>query len=202
MQKIILKAENYLKKQDKAMRSLIKKYRNCELNPHKDYFTALCSSVMSQQLSTKSAASIKRKFYTNFSDSLPVPHLLLSLEDEHFRDSGVSSQKMGYLREIATYFVNNHKTIREFDKLSDEEIINNLVKIKGVGVWTAQMFLMFTLCRIDVFPKDDLGIKNAMVKHYNLPATVKSKDLEAFADKWKPYRTVASWYLWRSLEND
>ncbi len=177
---------------DKYIGPLIQKWGSCTIKPISKlkYFEDLVDAICSQQLSGKAAKTIFGRV-----KSLLVkitPENILSKTDQELRDCGLSWQKVGYIKDLSSKITNLELQITNLDKLTDEEIITELTKVKGIGRWTAEMFLMFTLGRADILPKDDLGINKAL-KNLN----IKEKDTE----KWKPYRTVASWYLWRSLEN-
>lgn len=185
------KAENKLQK-DKFIGPLIRKWGSCTIKPIKKskYFEDLVDAICSQQLSGKAAKTIFKRV-----KSLLVkitPESILSKTDQQLRDCGLSWQKVSYIKDLANKTVSGDLSIAGLDKLSDEEVIVELIKVKGIGRWTAEMFLMFSLARPDILPKDDLGINKALK---NL------KIVENDTEKWKPYRTVASWYLWRSLEN-
>ena len=192
------KAEEKLLK-DKYIKPLIKKWGHCTIKPIKKqkYFEDLVDAICSQQLSGKAAKTI----FTRVKNLLVkiTPDNILSTKDQKLRDCGLSWQKVSYVKDLATKVVGGDLDILILDEFSDEEVITKLVAVKGIGRWAAEMFLMFSLARPDIFPKDDLGIQKA------IDAIVKSEtskvDKLKFSEKWKPYRTVASWYLWRSLEN-
>ncbi len=177
---------------DKFIGPLIQKWGSCTIKPLKEhqYFEDLIDAICSQQLSIRAAKTI----FGRVKDLLAkiTPENILSKTDQELRDCGLSWQKVGYIKDLATKTANGELQVKNLDKLNDEEIITELVKVKGIGKWTAEMFLMFTLGRADILPNDDLGINKALK---NLK--IKKKDTE----KWKPFRTVASWYLWRSLES-
>ena len=184
-------AESILQK-DKHIGPLIKKWGNCTIKPLKksQYFEDLVEAICSQQLSIKAAKTIFNRV-----KSLLIkitPENILKTSDENLRSCGLSWQKISYIKDLSQRFTNNDLRIMNAEKMTDEEIITDLIQVKGIGRWTAEMFLMFSLARPDILPLDDLGINKALK---NLK--IKLKDTE----KWKPYRTVASWYLWRSLEN-
>ena len=184
-----IEAERLLSK-DKYIGPLIKKWGHCTIKPIKkqNYFEDLVDAICSQQLSGKAAKTI----FTRVKNLLMkiTPENIIGTNDQKLRDCGLSWQKVSYIRDLATKVTNGELNILILNKLSDEEVINKLVAVKGIGRWTAEMFLMFSLARPDIFPKDDLGIQKAM-------KNLKIKN----SNRWKPYRTIASWYLWRSLEN-
>lgn len=192
-------AENILQK-DKYIGPLIQKWGSCTIKPitKPKYFEDLVDAICSQQLSGKAAKTIFGRV-KNLLIKI-TPENIMSKTDQELRDCGLSWQKVSYVKDLASKTASGELQIKKLDKLSDEEIINEFLSVKGIGRWTAEMFLMFTLGRADVFPVDDLGIKKGFEK-----VTGKKWDKiksAKFAEKnWKPYRTVASWYLWRSLEN-
>jgi len=184
-------AEGFLAK-DKFIGPLIQKYGSCTIKPIKKsmYFEDLVDAICSQQLSGKAAKTIfdrVKKLLTKIN-----PENILLKTDQELRDCGLSWQKVSYIKDLSSKIINTELQIKHLDKLGDEEVVQELIKVKGIGRWTAEMFLMFSLGRLDILPKDDLGINKALKNLKILP-----KDTE----KWKPHRTVASWYLWRSLEN-
>ena len=190
-------------RQDPVMASLIRSGQDIIQEPHEDIYFTLLGSIMSQQLSTKVARVIKDRFLNLFPERYPVPELVLQQPDEVLRGVGLSFQKIGYLRNVAAFAPQGQLDYQLISALPDEDLIRHLVQIKGVGRWTAEMILMFTLVRPDVFPVDDLGIQNAMKKQYNLSLTGKSllAEMLRIAEAWRPYRTLASRYLWQSLDN-
>lgn len=183
-------AEKFLLK-DKYIGPLVKKWGYCTIKPIKKslYFGDLIDAIISQQLSGKAAKTIFNRVKEALNGKI-TPENVLEKEDQKFRDCGLSWAKIKYVKDLAQRTMDNELRIMDLDKLSDEEVIRELVAVKGIGPWTAEMFLMFSLARPDIFPKDDLGINKAMKK-------LKLKN----SDRWKPWRTIASWYLWRSLEN-
>jgi 3-methyladenine DNA glycosylase/8-oxoguanine DNA glycosylase len=159
------------------------------------------SSILYQQLSTKAASTIKGRLYDLFPiHSAPPPEGILALTLEELRAVGVSRQKTGYLQDLASK-ADTIPTLEELDAMSDEDIIQRLIPIKGIGRWSVEMLLMFTFGRMDVLPVDDMGVQEGMKRILNLEARPKKKEMEALAEPWRPYRSVASWYLWRALEN-
>jgi DNA-3-methyladenine glycosylase II len=171
------------------------------LAPRKDYFVALCEAIVSQQLSTKAAATIYRRFRELFPRKRPTPEVVLTLTDEQLRSVGLSNQKLGYMRDLARKFADGTVPRRGIARMTDEEIIAALTQVKGVGVWTAQMFLIFVLGRPDVWPTDDLGIRRAVQINFGYDEMPLNGELIKVAEPWRPFRSVASWYLWRSLNN-
>ena len=192
-------AEKFLGK-DKYIGPVIQKWGSCTIKPLKKekYFEDLVDAICSQQLSGKAAKTIFGRIKICLTKI--TPDRILKTEDLKLRECGLSWAKVSYVKDLASRTASGELRVTSLNKLSDEEVINELVKIKGIGRWTAEMFLMFSLARPDIFPIDDLGIKKGFEK-----VTRKKWDKiksAKFAEKdWKPYRTVACWYLWRSLEN-
>jgi DNA-3-methyladenine glycosylase II len=158
----------------------------------------LYSSIISQQLSTKAADAIYNRFLNHFDGTTPTPQMLLDTDKDTLRLLGLSNAKTKYIQNVALHFLENPKIEHSWSEMSNEEIIRELTEIKGVGVWTVQMVLMFCLARRDVFPKLDLGVRNSMIELYKIEGEKKDvhDKLLKIADTWKPYRSIASLYLW------
>lgn len=188
---------------DPVMAAIISKSQPLKSSKSEDLYYKLLSSIVSQQLSTKVAAVIFRRFISLFPDEYPHPQLVLEAQDEVLRSSGLSFQKIGYVRNVAAFAAEGNISHATIDAMESEELIKHLTQIKGVGRWTVEMLLMFALERPDVFPVDDLGIQNAMKRHYGLEETGKAlkKRMQDISENWQPYRTIASKYLWQSLDN-
>jgi DNA-3-methyladenine glycosylase II len=163
-----------------------------------DPFIDLIESIISQQLSIKAADTIFNRFKKLFPKEKITPIYLLKLNDKKIRECGISFSKIAYIKGIAQAIVNKEIDFIKLEKLDDEEVIQELVKLKGIGIWTAEMYLMFTLGRPDVFSAGDLGLQNAMIKLYKLEKKPKKETLIEISSKWSPYRTIASRILWRS----
>ena len=164
------------------------------------HFDAVCRSIIYQQLSGKAAATIHSRVLTLYGGRCPLPQELAETADEQLRGVGLSRQKLSYLKDLASRVASNELSIDTLHELADEDVIDTLVRVKGVGRWTAQMFLMFRLGRPDVLPELDLGIQNAIRRVYRLRKRPLPERVLRIGAGWAPYRTVASWYLWRSLE--
>ena len=165
------------------------------------HYDALVRSIIYQQLSGKAAGTIHRRFRELYPKKQPKAHLVLATSDEALRGAGLSRQKIGYLRDLSARVVDGSLPLAHLGRLSDDEIIEHLVQVKGIGRWTVHMFLMFRLGRPDVLPELDLGIQNAMQRAYGLKARPRPKDVLRLGERWRPHASTASWYLWRSLEN-
>ena len=170
-----------------------------EIETHNDIYGDLLGSIVSQQLSVKAAATIESRFLDLFPDRNPLPERVLAMDVEALRGCGLSYQKANYIRNIATYWIENQADKKDWMQTSDDDIISELTKIKGVGKWTVQMILMFRLNRLDIFPIDDLGIRQGMVKLYSVEETGKEliKRLHEIAEPWRPYRTIACRHIWK-----
>ena len=168
-----------------------------------DVNTYLYSSIISQQLSVKAADSIYNRFLNHYGGNSPIPDQLLDTDVETLRSLGLSFSKANYLHNVANHFLENDHSPESWHKKTDEEIIKELTSIKGVGVWTVQMVLMFCLARRDVFPILDLGVRNSMIELFEVKGDKKAinKKLVKLADRWKPYRSIASLYLWSYRNN-
>jgi DNA-3-methyladenine glycosylase II len=193
------KAVNHLKKSDPILRSIIERVGPCRMEFGEPTFHSVAESIIYQQLNGKAAVTIFKRFTD--AAGLPVtPEGILKLSDEQLRAVGLSKQKSSYVRDLAE---KTEAGLLDFSRLheqSNEDVIEHLTQVKGVGVWTAHMFLMFTLRREDVLPTGDYGIQAAMKKHYRKRKLPKPKDMEKIAKAWAPYRSIACWYLWRSLD--
>ena len=191
-------AENKLQK-DKYIGPLIKKWGSCTIKPIKKslYFEDLVDAICSQQLSGKAAKTIFGRVKTSLTKI--TPENIISKSDQELRDCGLSWQKVSYVKDLAMKVKEGKLHINNLNKFSDEDVVKELIAVKGIGRWTAEMFLMFSLARPDIFPVDDLVINKAIYK-IEKKETSKEDKLK-FSERWRPYRTVASWYLWRSLEN-
>ena|SRR5665213_4038482 len=188
-------------KKDPRLKSIKLKVRKPPFKRPSDPFESLIRSIIYQQLSGKAASTILNRFLALFGDRYPTPQELLKLKDAQFRKAGVSVQKTKYLRDLAARFIDGTIDPSKFNKMTDDVIREHLIVVKGIGRWTADMFLMFTLYRPDVFPTGDLGIQKGFQKLFKLKSMPDAKKMERLAKNWQPYRTVASWYLWELIDN-
>lgn len=194
------KALEVFKKNDPILYEIALKIEIEELKKPADYFVDLVDSIISQQLSGKAAATIFGRFKKLFPNELITPEKLVKISDDDIRGAGISYGKIRYIKGIAQKILDRELDLNKMEKLPDQEVIDELIKIKGIGKWTAEMFLMFTLLREDIFSPGDLGLRNAVVKLYGLKGEVKHDKLLKISNKWSPHRTLASRILWRSLE--
>jgi DNA-3-methyladenine glycosylase II len=197
------RARRLLMRRDPVLAEIIRRHGPCGLadDQRTDPFQALVEAILWQQLSTRAAAAIYRRFLALLPDSrFPLPVEVLALSDPQLRSAGVTRPKITYLRDLCTKIVSGETPIDRLDALSDEQVIEALTKVKGIGRWTAEMFLMFRLHRPDVLPVDDLGIVKAIQRAYGLRKPPTPARIQQIGKVWRPYRSVASWYLWASLE--
>jgi DNA-3-methyladenine glycosylase II len=196
-------ATRLLSRRDPALRALIRKYGPCGMADAQkaDNFTAIVQAITSQQLSVKAAATIYRRVAALFPDALPTPAGFATIEDAALRAAGLSRQKISYIRDLCAKVQDGTLPLDQLDTLGDEMTIAAITRVKGLGRWSAEMFLMFKLHRPDVLPVDDLGIVKAMQRAYRLRKRPSPKRMQQIAEAWRPYRSVACWYLWRSLES-
>ncbi len=185
---------------DKKLKPIIKTHGVIKLKKKKDIFMALCSSIMSQQLSVKVAAVIEKRFLSLFDNGSPTPQLLLQIPHETLRSIGLSNAKAQYVKNVAQFDIEHGLNFKKLHAMPETELIAYLTRIKGVGKWTAEMIMMFALAKEDVFSTGDLGLQNAVKKIYGIKFRNKKqleKKMIALAEQWKPYRTYACLYLWR-----
>jgi DNA-3-methyladenine glycosylase II len=197
------KARRALMRSDPVLGAAIKRIGPCLMadRQRKDHLSALVGSIVSQQLSTKAAATIFGRFLALFPEQhIPGAAAIAALDDATLRGVGLSGQKVGYLRDLSARIADGRLTLDDLEHLDDEAVIERLVAVKGFGRWTAEMFLMFRLHRPDVLPVGDLGIVNAVQRLYRLRKKPDPKRLLKLGEAWRPYRSVASWYLWQSLQ--
>jgi DNA-3-methyladenine glycosylase II len=191
---------DHLRERDEVMHRLIRAVGPFQLRLEHDRFKALVRSILSQQISGSAARSIYRKLETLLGPGGFTAETLAQCTVAQLRTAGVSPQKAGYLLDLATKVAAGNVRLRGLQRLHDAAIIEQLVLVKGIGVWTAQMFLIFSLGRLDVFPSDDLGIRVALQNLYGLRDLPDRKRSHALAEPWRPFATIASWYCWRSLD--
>src|SRR5580704_12393758 len=193
------KAVNHLKKSDPILRSIIKRVGPCRMEFGVPEFASVAESIVYQQLNGKAAATIFERFAT-LAGKPHTPEGILKLTDVQLRSVGLSKQKSAYVKDLAAKTVEGLLNFATLGDLPDEEVIKHLTQVKGIGVWTAHMFLMFSLRRPNVLPTGDYGVQMAIKKHYKKRKLPKPKDMEKIARAWEPYRSVACWYMWRSLD--
>ncbi len=193
------KAVNHLKKCDPVLRAIIERVGPCRMEFSPAEFSSLAEAIVYQQLNGKAAVTIFKRFAALAGEPL-TPAGILKLSDAQLRSVGLSKQKSAYLKDLSAKTAAGALDFSRLPELSDEEVIKHLTQVKGIGVWTAHMFLMFSLRRPDVLPTGDYGVQMAIKKHYKKRKMPKPKDMEKIAKTWEPYRSVACWYMWRSLD--
>ena len=193
------KAKKILSKRDPVLRKIINKFNKGYLTSRKDPFFSLCRTIIGQQISTKAADSIWLKFEMKCKKKI-VPEMVLKLTSSSLKSAGLSRQKITYLKNIAKSFKNKSFNIRDLKKMDDDSAIDYITKLKGLGIWSAQMFLMFNLNRPDIFPTKDIGLIRAISKNYKTSYPPSEKFLNRISKKHSGYRTVFTWYMWRSID--
>jgi DNA-3-methyladenine glycosylase II len=199
-------ATRMLSRRDRVLRRLIRRYPGIHLKRRSDPFTTLARAIVGQQISVKAADSIWRRFVAVVTDGpqdgFPClsPQRVATRAIPALRQAAAAQRKAEYLADLATHFASGHLDPRQWKKLEDEALIAALVDVKGIGRWTAEMFLMFHELRPDVLPVDDIGLQRAIADHYNGGERLPREAMFAAADLWRPWRSVATWYLWRSLD--
>ena len=194
------KAKRILSKRDPVLRKIINKFNKGYLTSRKDPFFSLCRTIVGQQISTKAADSIWLKFEMKCKKKI-VPKTVLKLTSSSLKTVGLSRQKITYLKNIAKAFKNKSFDIRKLKKMNDDEAINYITKIKGLGVWSSQMLLIFNLTRLDVFPVKDIGLLRAVSKNYKTSYPPSKKFLDKISKMHFGYRTIFTWYMWRSIDS-
>jgi len=197
----IEQAMRHLRRCDSRMKALIQSVGAFELKARRDRFAMLVNSILSQQISTAAARSIKNKLLASIKPDKLSPASMRRMNVDQLRTVGISRQKANYILDLTHKVNRGDLNLKRLGRLDDEGVIAELVQVKGIGRWTAQMFLIFSLGRLDVFPEDDLGIKNAIKKVYELDDLPERQLAREIAAPWRPFASVASWYLWRALEN-
>jgi DNA-3-methyladenine glycosylase II len=192
-----------LKRVDPVLARVIEAVGPCRFEARSEgtHFQALTRSIVYQQLSGKAAATIFGRFNALAANGAPTPAEVLAIEDDPLRTAGLSRQKIAYLRDLAEKVHTGALPLDEVESMSDDDVISHLVQVKGIGRWTAQMFLMFRLGRPDVLPELDLGIQTPIKRAYRLRKRPVPERVRRIGSKWSPHSTVACWYLWRSLDN-
>lgn len=188
-------------KADPKLGAIIKRIGPCGLHSvaPRDPFEALTMSIASQQLSTKAAGTIFRRFCDLFPSCRPTPARVMTLTEDEIRAAGFSRPKVGFIKDLASHVLDGRLDLKGLKKHPDEEVMRQLIAVKGIGRWTAEIYLMFRLGRPDILPADDLGLMNAAHRIYKLRARPTPDKLRRLGEAWRPHRSVAAWYLWASL---
>ena len=202
--KQVAEAAKHLRENDPVLAPIIDTSGPVKIEPHNDYYRALAGSIIGQQLSVKAAATIRDRFAKLGKKGFPEPEEVTVVSDEKMREAGLSAAKVRYVKDLAQHILEGKLRINDLPELPNEEIIVELTDVKGVGEWTAHMFLIFCLGRLDVLPTGDLGIRKGVQALYGLKDMPNPIELRKVADKnnWTGYESIASWYVWRSLDLD
>ena len=192
------KAKKHLIRKDKALGKIIKSYPKDFLFSKSDPFYTLARSIVGQQISVSAAQAVWDRFEKKV--KIVKPYDVKNMHYMKLKSSGLSKQKITYLKSLSDAFIENKIKPKKWGSFDDEKIIEQLIQIKGIGRWTAEMFLIFNLCRPDIFPVDDLGLIKGICKCYSLQYPITKEHAIKMSEKWKPYRSVATWYFWRSLD--
>lgn len=197
----IQKGTEHLSKYDKIISRLIKKFGKCNLTRRNDYFNSLLKAIIGQQISLAAAEKIFSRFEKHFGKD-PQPSKIMRSRNTTLRKIGLSKAKTIYVKELSGAFIAGELNFDRIEDISDEEIIDTLTRVKGIGIWTAHMFLIFTLCRLNVLPTGDLGFRKAIMLNYGLKNLPTEEEIENISRKnnWQPYNSIAAYYLWKSLE--
>ena len=193
------KSKKIISRRDPVLRKIIKKYRNGHLKTRRNPFFSLCRTIIGQQISTRAADSIWLKFEKICKKKIK-PNTILKLSSRTLKSAGLSRQKVSYLKNISKNFKNKSFNVKELKKMENEEAINYITKLKGLGVWSAEMFLMFNLNRRDIFPIKDIGLLRAISKNYKTSYPPSKRFLNKISKLHAGYRTVFTWYMWRSID--
>lgn len=198
--KILTQAKEHFKKNDAVLGRVVDIVVLSGWRKNGNYFVDLVESIVSQQLSVKAADTIWKRFIALFPDERVEPEFVLAMSEQRIRDAGISWQKISYMKDLAKKTLESGIVFEQFEIMTDEEIIEELVKVRGIGRWTAEMFLMFSMGRQDIFSYGDLGLRRAMQNLYSLRKEPSPRRAAQIANKWKPFRTIACRYLWASLD--
>ena len=191
-------ASQELAQRDSVLRRLIKIHRGLVMRSRSDAFITLARSIVGQQISVKAAETVWKKLLSTV-PAISAQHIA-GVESAALRNCGLSSKKVLYLQDLSHCFINGSLNVANWERLSDEELVAEITQVKGIGRWTADMFLIFYMLRPDVLPLDDIGLQRAMSMHYNKNRPLSKLKMRAIAKDWVPWRSVATWYLWRSLD--
>ncbi|MCW6159794.1 MAG: DNA-3-methyladenine glycosylase [Candidatus Micrarchaeales archaeon] len=195
------KARRIIGKKDRKLAMIARRVGYLRIPLHDNYYEALIRSIVSQQISWAAANAILRKLESLYGGRLPTPGQFLRTRMDRIRSAGISPQKYSYIKDLAQKIEDGHVELAKFGKMADDDIVEELDDVKGIGRWTAEMFLMFSLGRTDVWPVDDLGIRHAVMRVYNLRKEPDRVRMVQIGEKWRPYRSIAALYLWHSHDN-
>lgn len=196
-------AERHLVKADPKLAPFIKANGPCRISPHQDHYGELVGSIVGQQLSSKAAGAIWRRVLGLFGGKMPTPEELIKVDGQKLRDVGLSWAKVKYVKDLAEHVIDGRLDLAHIATMPNEQLIEQLTAVKGIGEWSAHMYMMFGLGRLDILPVGDLGIKKAVQKLYGFDQLPTAEQIITVANQhnWHPYESVASWHLWQSLDN-
>jgi len=187
-------------KKDPKLARIIKVVGKYQITTTSNYFESLIEAIITQQLAGSAAKAISKRFRSLYGKRFPKPVDVLKTSDSKLRSTGLSGMKVKYIKDLSKNIESKKLKLRSLSKLSDDEIVEQLTQVKGIGRWTAEMFLIFSLGRMDILPVGDLGLKKGVQLLNSSTKLPTSDEIEELAEKWRPYRTVATWYLWKSLQ--
>lgn len=194
---ILQKARRHLSRRDAILKPLIRAVGPCTLKHNPNHFEILVRSIISQQISTKAAIAIGNRFLAKVRKFQPKS--ILAASDDDMREAGLSRGKQASLRDLAQKCSDGTVPLKKIAVMEDAEVIERLIEVRGIGVWTAEMFLIFSLGRLDVMPVGDYGLRAGLLKHYALDELPKKERIHELTEVWKPFRSIGTWYIWRSL---
>jgi len=197
---MLYSAAHKVLKKDPKLAKIIKLVGEYQIRTSRNYYESLVEAIITQQLAGAAAKAISNRFRSLYGKSFPKPIDVINTSDSKLRKTGLSRMKIEYIKELSKAIESKKLKMRSLSKLSDEEIVEQLTQIKGIGRWTAEMFLIFSLGRMDVLPVGDLGLRKGVQLLNSSTELPNAAEIEELAEKWRPYRTVATWYLWKSLK--
>ncbi len=197
---LVTKAMRHLRRRDPVLRPVIARVGPVTMKLEKNRFQALVGSIIAQQISGKAARAIGKRLLESIRPKRLTPEIVAAIPIEQLRALGLSPQKASYIHDLAAHVADGRVRLRRAHRMTDDEVIEELIQVKGIGVWTAQMFLIFSLGRPDVFPHGDYGVRAAIKKLYDLPDLPDKEQSFAIAEPWRPYASIAAWYCWKSLD--
>jgi DNA-3-methyladenine glycosylase II len=203
-QQLLKRAADHLSKNDPKLAAVIETSGPCRIQPHSDHYGELVGSIVGQQLSSIAAGTIWRRVLDLFDGKMPSPEQLIRIDDQRLRDVGLSWAKVRYVKDLAQHILDGRLDLDHIATMPNEQIIEQLTAVKGLGEWSAHMFMIFGLGRLDILPTGDLGVRKAVMNLYGLKEMPDPARMVTIANKydWHPYESVAAWYCWQSLDNN
>ena len=196
--------QHHLARHDKKLASIIEAAGPCRIQPHSDHYGELVGSIVGQQLSAKAAGAIWRRVLALFDGKMPTPEQLIKVDGQSLRDVGLSWAKVRYVKDLAEHVLDGRLDLEHIATMPNEQLIEQLSAVKGIGEWSAHMYMLFGLGRLDILPVGDLGVRKAIQALYGLDHLPAPEEMITIANQnnWHPYESIASWYLWQSLDNN